>query len=400
MTTETAGDSPADPDSPPASTSSNRWRVPLSDVRLPPAAIEAAREVLASGWLSSGPRVAAFEREVAAYAGARHAVACSSGTAALELAYRVLDLSPGDEVLMPSLTFVAGANTARLRGVEPVLCDVVGEDDLTIDAGSIRRQATDRARAVVLMHYGGHPCRPEAVATARELGLSVVEDAAHALGAEGEGGPCGAQGDLGCFSFFANKNLPLGEGGMLVTDDSELAERALRLRSHGMTSASWERHTGAATSYDVRAAGHNFRFDEARAAMGTAMLGELPALDRRRGELAARYRERLAAIDGVTVPFGDRPTGERSAHHLAVAALARGTDRDEVAAALAADGVQTSVHYPPTHRFSAYTGTRADVARTEALADRLLTLPLHPHLGDEEVDLVVDSLARALGVSS
>lgn len=372
------------------------WRVPLSDLRLPAEAIEAARRVLVSGWLSSGPRVSEFERAVADYVGTEHAVACSSGTAAIELAYAALGLERGDEVAMPSLSFVAGANVARLRGLEPVFCDVVSDQDLTIDPGSLERQVTDRTRAVVLMHYGGHPCSGEVLAAARRSGLRVIEDAAHALGAEGGPGHCGSWGDAACFSFFANKNLPLGEGGMLTTDDPDLAERALRLRSHGMTSATWERHTGAATSYDVRAPGQNFRFDEARAAMGTAMLPRLEDWNRRRGSLAARYRDRLEAIGGVTMPFGRRPSDERSAHHLAVAVLPAGVDRDAVAADLREAGIQTSVHYPPTHSFSAHRVARADVERTDALAGRLISLPLFPHLEPSEVDLVCDALADAL----
>jgi dTDP-4-amino-4,6-dideoxygalactose transaminase len=171
----------------------NRWRVPLSDVRVPPAAVAAAREVLESGWLSSGPRVRGFEEDVAAYVGTRHAVACSSGTAALELAYTALGMGDGDEVAMPSLTFVAGANAARLRGTEPVLCDVRSGDDLTIDPDSLARQITPRTRAVVAMHYGGHPCDPRLLEVAREHGLPVIEDPAHALGAGGAPGPCGSR---------------------------------------------------------------------------------------------------------------------------------------------------------------------------------------------------------------
>jgi dTDP-4-amino-4,6-dideoxygalactose transaminase len=376
------------------------WRVPLSDLRLPDEAIEAARQVLESGWLSSGPRVGEFERAVADYVGTAHAVACSNGTAALELAYAALGLEPGDEVAMPSLSFVSAANVARLRGLEPILCDVVSGDDLTLDSRSLERQVTDRTRAVVLMHYGGYPCRGELLELSRAAGLRVIEDAAHALGAEGAPGSCGSWGDVACFSFFANKNLPLGEGGMLTTDDPELAERALRLRSHGMTSATWERHTGAAANYDVIAPGHNFRFDEARAAMGTAMLPRLVDWNRRRGALAARYRERLAAIEGLAMPFADRPAEERPAHHLAVVLLPAGVDRDTVAAELRDAGVQTSVHYPPTHSFSAYRQARADVERTDALAGRLLTLPLFPHLEPAEVDIVCDALAAALGPRS
>lgn len=373
----------------------DRWRVPLSDVRLPGEAVDAAREALESGWLSSGPRVRAFEEELAAYVGAAHAVACSSGTAALELAYAALGLEEGDEVLMSSLTFVAGANVARIRGLEPVLCDVIGDDDLTIDPESIRRQVTPRTRAVVLMHYGGWPCRREAVEAARELELHVIEDAAHALGAQGAAGRCGSIGDVACFSFFANKNLPLGEGGMLTTDDPDVAERALRLRSHGMTSATWERHTGGAVSYDVARPGHNFRFDEARAAIGSVLLRGLDAENERRGRLVGRYRERLDSLDRAALPFRSRPPGERSAHHLAAAVLDPGVDRDRVAASLRDGGIQTSVHYPPTHAFSAYGEARADVERTEELGGRLLTLPLFPHLEPGQVDLVCDALAAA-----
>jgi dTDP-4-amino-4,6-dideoxygalactose transaminase len=373
------------------------WRVPLSDVRLPPGAIEAARDALQSGWLSSGPRVRSFEEQVAGYVGTTHGVACSSGTAALELAYAALGLGPGDEIVMPSLSFVAGANAARLRGAEPVFCDVVAEDDLTIDPDSLARVVTPRTRAVVLMHYGGHPCLPEALEAAKNRGLAVIEDAAHALGAEGAPGACGSWGDVACFSFFANKNLPLGEGGMLTTDDPDVAERALRLRSHGMTSATWERHTGAATSYDVSVPGHNFRFDEPRAALGGVMLPDLDAANERRGEHVARYRDRLEEAGGVKMPFGGREPEERSAHHLAVAVLPSGTDRDAVTAALREAGIQTSVHYPPTHSFTAHAQARADVDRTDALAGRLLTLPLYPHLERAQLDLVSDELAAALG---
>jgi len=389
---EVASDPPATVPPP----GSDRWRVPLSDVRLPDRAIAAARAVLESGWLSSGPRVRAFEEEVAAYVGARHAVACSSATAALELAYATLGVEAGDEVAMPSLTFVAGANIARVRGAEPVFCDVVGEDDLTIDPDSLARLLTPRTKAVVAMHYGGHPCLPRVLEVARERGLAVIEDAAHALGAEGDAGRCGSWGNVACFSFFANKNLPLGEGGMLTTNDPDLAERALRLRSHGMTSATWERHTGAASSYDVRVPGHNFRFDEARAAMGSVMLRELDRGNALRGRLVARYRERLEPLRGVTIPFASRGEGERSAHHLAVALLPPDVDRDSVAAELRAGGIQTSVHYPPTHSFSAHAGGRADVERTDALAERLLTLPLFAHLEPGQVDLVCDALRSAL----
>jgi dTDP-4-amino-4,6-dideoxygalactose transaminase len=371
-------------------------RVPLADVRLPPEAVAAAVEVLEGGWLSSGPAVERFEADVAARVGTSYAVACSSCTAALQLALAALGVGEGDEVVMPSLSFVAGANVARELGAEPVFADVIGSDDLTADPESLRRLLTPRTRAVVPMHYGGHPCSAELVAVAREAGIAVVEDAAHALGAAGDLGECGGWGDAGCFSFFANKNLPLGEGGMLVTSDEELAERARTLRSHGMTTQTWQRHRGHASSYDVVALGYNHRLDEMRAAIGTVLLERLDDWNARRGDHVARYRSLLSELPGVALPFSGRRSGERPAHHLEVVLLERGIDRDALRAELLAAGIQTSVHYPPTHLFSVHAGARADVAVTEELAGRLLTLPLYPHLEQDQVELVVAALGDAL----
>jgi len=247
-----------------------------------------------------------------------------------------------------------------------------------------------------MMHYGGAPGDPELVSIAEEHGLALIEDAAHAPGAAGPPGRCGSWGAAGCFSFFANKNLPLGEGGMVTTDDPEIAEAALRLRSHGMTSATWERHTGGASSYDVPRPGFNMRLTEMVAAMGAAMLPHLDSENERRGRLVERYRSALGTVDGVSMPFSSRPPGERSAHHLAAVVLDAGIDRARVVESMHGAGIQTSVHYPPTHALSAHGAWRADVAMTDALAPRLLTLPLYPHLEPAQVDEVVAALRAAL----
>jgi dTDP-4-amino-4,6-dideoxygalactose transaminase len=370
-------------------------RIPLADVRLPRAAIDAVTGVLKGGWLSSGPEVERFESAVAERVGAAHAVACGSCTAAIQLALAALGVGSGDEVIMPSLSFVAGANVVVELGAEPVFCDVVGPDDLTLDPRSVERLLSDRTRAVIPMHYGGHPCDPALLDLAAAAGIAVVEDAAHAIGAAGEPGDCGTWGAAGCYSFFANKNLPLGEGGMLVTGDEELASRARALRSHGMTAATWVRHKGHASSYDVTLPGYNHRLDEARAAMGSVLLAELDAWNDARGRHTARYAELLAGVDGVSVPFAGTPTASRSAHHIEVVVLDEGIDRDRVRADLLGAGVQTSVHYPPTHTFTAHREARADVDVTEALAGRILTLPLYPHLEDEQIERVVELLAAA-----
>ncbi len=373
-----------------------RWSVPLADVRLPPAAVSAATEVLEGGWLSMGPRVEEFEHAVAERTGSPFAFACSSGTAALKLALAGAGVGPGDEVVMPSLSFVAGANVTRELGAEPVFCDVISEDDLTLSIDSVERSITPQTTAVIAMHYGGVPCAPELVDLAASRGVALIEDAAHAIGASAPPGECGTWGEAGCFSFFANKNLPLGEGGMLVTASDELAETVRLLRSHGMTTVTWQRHTGHASSYDVLRPGHNMRLDEARAAIGTVLLDELDGWNAARAEHLEALRAGIGPIDDVTMPFARRREG-RSANHLAVCLLGEGIDREEVRERMRAAGVQTSVHYPPTHLFSAYRGARADVAVTEAIQERVLTLPLFPHMTAGQRDRVLEALADSLG---
>jgi dTDP-4-amino-4,6-dideoxygalactose transaminase len=209
---------------------------------------------------------------------------------------------------------------------------------------------------------------------------------------------CGTLGSVGCFSFFANKNLPIGEGGMLVTDDDELADRLKLLRSHGMTTLTWDRHRGHAHSYDVLAAGFNYRLDELRAATGLVQLHRLPEENAGRARVAARYRESLDGQRGLTMPFGVIDDRRVSSHHLAVVLLPDGSDRDAIRAQLADARVQTSVHYPPIHKFTRYrsSGGRRPLPRTDAVAPRLLTLPLYGRMTDEQVDLVVEGLLAAV----
>jgi dTDP-4-amino-4,6-dideoxygalactose transaminase len=256
-----------------------------------------------------------------------------------------------------------------------------------------------RTKAVVVLHYGGFPCDMQAV---REIAdrhdLIVIEDAAHAPGATWRGEPCGALGLVGCFSFFSNKNMPVGEGGMVVTDDVGLAEQLRLLRSHGMTTLTWARHRGHASSYDVLLHGFNYRLDELRAAMGLVQLRRLPAENAGRAEIAARYREALHGTSGVTIPFGELEEGTTSAHHLAAALMPEGR-RDDVRATLAENRIQTSVHYPPIHLFSHYStnGAARALPRTEEVAERVMTLPLFAHMRDEQVELVIDAVLDALG---
>jgi dTDP-4-amino-4,6-dideoxygalactose transaminase len=381
------------------SVETSRWRVPLSDVQIDEELRAAVAETLDSGWWSMGPRVAEFEAAFAEFIGVESAFAVANGTAALHLALLAIECGPGDEVVLPSLNFVAAANTIAHTGATPVFCDVRGEDDLNLDPSDVEAALGPRTKAIVVLHYGGVPCDMGAV---RELassrGVEIVEDAAHAPGATWRGERCGALGRIACFSFFSNKNMPVGEGGMIVTDDPELAERVRLLRSHGMTTLTWDRHRGHAGGYDVLAQGFNYRLDEIRAAIGLVQLRRLPAENAARARLAAQYRSLLDGESGLSMPFEHADEGTVSSHHLAVALLPEGSDRDAIRAALGEERIQTSVHYPPIHLFTQYreAGARRPLPRTEAVAPRLLTLPLYGQMDAAQADLVADVLLKAL----
>lgn len=374
------------------------WSVPLSDVLVDDELIDTARRTLESGWWSMGPRVEEFERAFSEFCSVRHALAVSNGTAALHLALLACGCGPGDEVVLPSLNFVAAANSIANTGAEPVFCDIRGSHDLNLDPDDVESVITPRTKALLVLHYGGHPCdMGRILEIAEDRDLAVIEDAAHAPGATWRGRACGTLGSVGCFSFFSNKNLPIGEGGAVVTNDDKIADRLRLLRSHGMTTLTWDRHRGHAHTYDVVAQGFNYRIDELRAAIGLVQLGRLPAANLERARLVSRYRSLLDGQGGALVPFRE-DSENSSAHHLAVVILPPGTPRDAVREALREKGIQTSVHYPPIHRFSLYAraATSRPLPRTEDIVERLVTLPLFPHMTDDQVDRVAARLLDAL----
>lgn len=379
------------------------WRVPLSDLAYDSREEEAALRVIRSRWLSMGPEVAALEEEFAAFVGVRHAFAVSSGTAALHLALLAGGVGPGDEVIQPAVNFVATANMTKAVGARPVFADIIGITEPTLDPAAAADAVTDRTRALVVMHYGGHLCRmAELVALCRERRLLLIEDAPHAIGArfldpggrEPHGRMAGAIGDVACFSFFSNKNLATGEGGMVVTDHDDLAERIRLLRSHGMTTLTWDRHKGHATGYDVVTHGYNYRFDETRAAVARVQLDKLPEGNARRHAIVAAYRESLRSVSGLSLPFAER--GAESAHHLMVAVAAGPAQRSLLADALKGARVQTSLHYPCVADFTAFAASLdAALPISRDFAARTLTLPLYPDLTLEQVRFVCDEVLRA-----
>ena len=375
------------------------WRVPLSDVRVDDELLATSAEALSSGWWSMGPRVGELETSFSEYVDAPHALAVSNGTAALHLALLAIGCGPGDEVVLPSLNFVAAANVVVHAGATPVFCDVQGDEDLNLDPGDLADAISPRTKAVIMLHYAGFACDVEAVGElADRHGIAVVEDAAHAPGARWRGRALGTFGAVGCFSFFSNKNLPVGEGGMVVTSDDAIADRLRLLRSHGMTTLTWQRHQGHASAYDVVEPGLNYRLDELRAALAIVQLRRLADGNAARLAHVLHYRKALDGIDGLTFPFHPEERVRDSANHLAVVLLPHGVARDDVREAARAEGVQTSVHYPPIHRFSAYADTAdaRSLPRTDAVAERILTLPLFPHMTPAAVDLVAEVLLDAV----
>jgi len=353
--------------------------------------------VLDSGWLTMGERTAEFEVKFAKWIGAKHAIAVANGTAALHLAHNILDLDPGDEVICPSLSFVAGANAILYCGLKPVFADVCSEDNLTISPQSILAKITSRTRVVQVMHYGGYTCEMKAVrAIADQYHLMIIEDCAHAPGASFENINVGSWGDVGCFSFFSNKNMTTGEGGMITTDNDDFAAELRLRRSHGMTAQTMDRYRGLAFTYDVVTQGFNYRMDELRAAIGLAQLAKLTSYNDRRKEISGLYRRSLSSIEKITMPFSQ--AHHKSAYHLFPILLENPEEREGLMTFLRKKQIQTSIHYPPIHQFKYYRGlgrhTAIDLPVTEDIAGRLLSLPLYPSMRNDDVALVCACVSK------
>ncbi len=376
-----------------------KWKYPLSDIDFGKEEEREVLKVLRSRWLSTGPVTERFERVFSEYLGGGHAVAVSNGTAALHLALACLDLKERDEVILPSLTFVATANAVLYAGGKPVFADIVGPENLNISAHEIERRMTRRTKAIMVMHYGGYPCDMESIMSiARRRRLYVVEDAAHAPGAEYQGEKCGTIGTLGCFSFFSNKNIVTGEGGLVFTRNKNLAEKVRTMRSHGMKSLSWDKYRGRLLSYDIERLGYNYRTTEIQSALGLVQLRKLDRNNKRRKKLVEVYQKELQGIEEVSLPFS-RSKGTPS-YHIFPILIAPTIDRDKVMERLKDSGIQASVHYPPVHLFSLYRkrfGFKMGMLpKTEEVSRREVTLPLHPRMNVKDVKWIVKKVKNVI----
>jgi len=376
-----------------------QWRYPLSDIDLGKAEERGVLKVLRSKWLSTGPVTERFESAFSEYLGGGYAIAVSNGTAALHLALASLGIREKDEVILPSLTFVATANSILYVGARPVFADIVDGDDLNISPREVEKKITRKTKAVVVMHYGGYPCDMQSILKiAKRHGLYVVEDAAHAPGSQYRGKMCGLIGDIGCFSFFSNKNLVTGEGGMVVTPNKELGEKVRKMRSHGMEALSWDKYRGRLSSYDIKGVGYNYRTTEIQSALGLAQLKRLDRNNRKRKTLVEIYRSELQEVREISIPFSQ--VKAISSCHLFPVLVAPSVDRNRVMEKLKDFGIQSSSHYPPVHLFSLYRNQfgykKGDLPKTEDVSEREITLPLHPRLETKDVKWIAKKVKEAI----
>jgi dTDP-4-amino-4,6-dideoxygalactose transaminase len=365
--------------------------------------IAAITECVRNGWLTTGPKVQAFERAFAQASGVKHAIALNSCTAALHVGLLAAGVAPGDDVVMPALTFVAGAQCTLEIGARPVFCDV-NPETFTADLECIQAAITPATRAIIAMPYAGRPMDVRPLADfARERGIALIEDAAHAAGMLAAGEWAGAHSTLAAYSFYATKNLTTAEGGMLLTNDDAIMERARILSLHGMDRDAWKRYTAKGSwRYDVREPGFKYNMPDIAAAMGLVQLGRLDAMQRRRDELAQRYSEAFAGVPGLSCQAPPDKTGDRHSwcmYVVRVDAETVGIDRDDLIERLKAMNVGTSVHYIPTHHFSAYRNVPYRTLRnTETLWRQIISLPLYPTMSDKDSDDVISAVLTALNV--
>jgi dTDP-4-amino-4,6-dideoxygalactose transaminase len=367
--------------------------IPLFDLNYGREEEEAVSRVLRSKWLTIGPETEALECEFAEYFRVKHALAVSSCTTALHLANLAVGVKQGTEVICPSLTFVATSNSIIYAGGTPVFADILSHNDWTISPNEIEKKINKNTRAIIIMHYGGFACKmDEIIEIAKRYKIPVIEDAAHAPGSFYKDRLLGAIGDISCFSFFSNKNISTGEGGIICTNNDEYAKYIKKIRSHGMTSATLDRHLGHAYSYDVTDLGYNYRIDEIHAALARCQLKKLETGNERRRLAAIRYKDALSKIDRIKIPFGNYCFLANC--HIFPILLDKSIDRHSLMVFLRDKGIQTSIHYPPVQMFSYYRENYKTtmLPLTEEIGRREVTLPMFPTITDGQICFISERI--------
>ena len=373
------------------------YKIPLFNLNFDEREAQAAYDTIKSGWISTGPKNAELEQMFIDMWKVKYAVSMSNCTDALHVCCMVCGFGTGDEVICPSLTFAASCNCIRYVGATPVFADIVGPDHINIDPKDIERKITPKTKGIIVVHMAGFPCQmDEIMAIARKHNLKVIEDACHGPLSEYKGVKLGTIGDCAAYSFFSNKNISTGEGGMFITNNEEMAAKARLIRSHGMSTMSYQRASGHATEYDITCLGYNYRMDDIRASIAIEQLKKLQADLETRLAVRARYVERLSRVDRIAVPFANNT--EFVSNYIFPVVILNSTkeQRDALRDFMHAEGIQTSVHYPAAHRFSTYKELGAVLPQTEYVTENEVTLPMYAALTMEQVDFICDTLECGL----
>jgi len=376
-------------------------KIPFHKAYLGRAEADAAAAVIRSGWLTMGERTFQFEREFSAYTGAANSIAVNSCTAALHLALKAIGIKPGDEVIIPAMTFIATWEVITYSGARPVLADI-NPGLFLVDPREIEKKITAKTRAIIPVHYGGESCDMDTIMyLARRHKIHVIEDAAHALPVLYKGKMVGTIGDITCFSFYATKTITTGEGGMITAADTELADRMRRLRLHGITKDAWNRYSDRGTwQYDVSEAGYKYNMTDIAAAIGIEQLKKCDEMNKMRREIAAKYNNAFKNSE-LLQTWKVRDIDECAWHlyPVLVNTEAAGISRDEFIEKLKEAGIGTSVHYIPMYRFSCFNGSGyspADFPGCEYMFARQVSLPIYPGMTGEETDYVISTVLSIL----
>ena len=373
------------------------YKISLFNLNFDEKEAQAAYDTIKSGWISTGPKNAELEQMFIDQWHVKYAVSMSNCTDSLHVCCMVCGFGPGDEVICPSLTFAASCNCIRYVGATPVFADIVGPEHINIDPKDIEAKITSRTKGIIVVHMAGFPADMDAIMDiAKKHNLKVIEDACHGPLSEYKGKKLGTIGDCASFSFFSNKNISTGEGGMFITNNEEMAQKARLIRSHGMSTMSYQRASGHATEYDITCLGYNFRMDDIRAAIAIEQLKKLPGDLETRIAVRKRYVDRLTKNPRIAVPFADNT--EFVSNYIFPIIILDSTkeERNALREFIHAAGIQTSVHYPAAHRFSTYKELAAVLPQTEYVTDNEVTLPMYAALPMEQVDFICDTVETGI----
>lgn len=358
---------------------------------------------LRSGWITTGPKVKKFEEDVQAYTGCKHALAVNSGTAALHLAYQAAGLKPGDEVITTSMTFVATVNMLLVLGIKPVFADIEG-NTLNIDTSKIEEKISPKTKAIVPVHFAGRPVNMDKILNlAQKYNLKVIEDAAHALGSEYKGRKIGCLSDASCFSFHPIKNITTGEGGLLATDDDNIAQTAKLLRFHGISKEAWARYSKEGLPfYEVTACGYKYNMMDIQAAIGIHQLKKIDKFNEKRAGIASMYDKYLKGINELIPPPLDCKDGRHSWHLYIICLKTENLtiDRNQFVLELKKENIGCGIHFNAVHLQPFYQQEmgfkRGDLPVTEYYSDRIISLPLWPGVSEEDVVSVAQAVKKII----